>query len=558
MDEENRHSDGYRIPEPPVTAPMATGNELLLDQESDDAGPEKSLFEKTIIILALCLALFLAALDVTIVTTAIPAITAHFDSSAGYVWIGSAFLLANAACVTLWGRFSDIFGRKPTLLAPVAIFWIGSLLCAVSVSIGMLIGGRAVQGAGASGLIVLPNICIADLFSMRTRGIFYGVMGVVWAVASTLGPVLGGLFAEKVSWRWCFYINLPLSGFALVNLSIFLKVHNPKTPLKQGLAAIDWVGCFTIIGGVLMVFMGLELGGSTFPWKSATTICLLVFGAVTIGLFAYNERRFALYPIMPTSLFRHRTSVICFALSFLHAGVFMAGNFYLPLYFQGCIGATPLQSGVYILPFAIAIAVSEISVGWYNKHTGGYVLPIVVGMAGTVLGYGLFVDLGWEKNWYKIIIYQIVAGFALGFNFQQPLVALQSTLKPHEMGSATATVALFRQLGTSTTVTIGGVIFNNRMSKQYSFLESALGRDLALKLSGPNATRNVDLARSLTGHDGDVVKQAYWDAMRVMFIVYLALACLGLVITPFITKTKLTDEHREHRTGLASLKPEKR
>ena len=178
-------------------------------QNAETHNPEASRtkLQTTIIMLSLCASVFLAALDTTIITTALPTISEHFHSNAGYTWIGSAYLLANAASTPSWGKFSDIWGRKPILLVAVAIFFIGSLLAGVSVNIGMLIAARAIQGIGGGGLIILVNICISDLFSMRNRGTYFGVIGGVWAISSAIGPVLGGVFTEKVSWRWCFYIN---------------------------------------------------------------------------------------------------------------------------------------------------------------------------------------------------------------------------------------------------------------------------------------------------------------------------------------------------------------
>jgi hypothetical protein len=183
-----------------------------LPKDGTDSNPEASRtkLETTIIMLSLCASVFLAALDTTIITTALPTISEYFHSNAGYTWIGSAYLLANAASTPSWGKFSDIWGRKPILLVAAAIFFIGSLLAGVSVSIGMLIAARAVQGVGGGGLIILVNICISDLFSMRNRGTYFGVIGMVWAFASAVGPILGGVFTEKVSWRWCFYINCKL------------------------------------------------------------------------------------------------------------------------------------------------------------------------------------------------------------------------------------------------------------------------------------------------------------------------------------------------------------
>jgi fucose permease len=174
---------------------------------ASDPEASRTKLETTIIMGSLCMSVFLAALDNTIITTALPTISEYFHSNAGYTWIGSAYLLANAASTPSWGKFSDIWGRKPILLAAAAIFFIGSLLAAVSVNIGMLITARAIQGIGGGGLIVLVNICISDLFSIRNRGTYFGIIGMVWAFASTTGPILGGVFTQKVSWRWCFYIN---------------------------------------------------------------------------------------------------------------------------------------------------------------------------------------------------------------------------------------------------------------------------------------------------------------------------------------------------------------
>lgn len=188
-------------------SPSPTSSDATPSQPSANPEDTRTKLQTTIIVLSLCASVFLAALDTTIITTALPTISEYFHSNAGYTWIGSAYLLANAASVPSWGKFSDIWGRKPVLLAASGVFFVGSLLAAVSVSIGMLITARAIQGIGGGGLIILVNICITDLFSMRARGAYYGIIGMVWAFASAVGPILGGVFTEKVSWRWCFYIN---------------------------------------------------------------------------------------------------------------------------------------------------------------------------------------------------------------------------------------------------------------------------------------------------------------------------------------------------------------
>jgi len=288
---------------------------------------EKSKGKVAIIMLALMLAVFLAALDVTIIATALPTISEDFHSTAGYTWIGSAFLLGNSASIPTWGKVSDIFGRKPMLLAANVIFMVGSLVAALANSIGMLIAARAIQGIGGGGLIILVNIIIGDLFSLRNRGAFYGLIGAVWAIASSIGPIIGGAFTQEVTWRWCFYINLPLDGIALFILFFFLDLKTPKTPLWDGLKAIDYVGSLTIVGGTLLFLFGLQYGGVSHPWDSAEVLCLIIFGVFTWVLFGIWEWKFAKYPIMPMQLFGSVTRGATLAVVFFHGFVFIAGTY---------------------------------------------------------------------------------------------------------------------------------------------------------------------------------------------------------------------------------------
>lgn len=536
------------------SSPQVSGGE-----EGEEEAPEakRTPFETNLIVGALCSALFLAALDVTIVTTAIPTITEEFKSPLGYTWVGSAYLLANAVAVPSWGKISDIWGRKPIMLLAVAIFWIGSLICAISTSMGMLIAGRAIQGVGGGGIVVQVNICITDLFSVRRRGIYYGVMGMVWAVASAIGPILGGVFTSQVTWRWCFYVNLPISGVGFAILFFVLKLHNPNTKVGEGLAAIDWVGSLLIIGGTLMFLFGLEFGGITYPWSSATTICLIVFGALTVVLFYFYEKRFATYPIIPARLFRPWQNVVAFFVTFCHGIVFISGSYWLPLYFQAVLGASSLLSGLYLLPFALSLSFVSAGTGIFIKKTGKYLPGIIFGMLVLTLGFGLFVDLGSHANWPKMIIYQIIAGIGVGPNFQSPLVALQSRVNRHDVASVTSTFAFVRQLSTSISVVIGGVIFQNSMEKQYPALLAALGPDVANQLSGSSAAGNVGLVAGLQGEQGDLARAAYWHSLRNIYIFSTAWAAVGLLASPLVGSNVLSKEHKEFKTGLQSLRVER-
>ncbi|TGO15983.1 hypothetical protein BTUL_0033g00210 [Botrytis tulipae] len=516
-----------------------------------DPEASRTKLQTTIIMLSLCASVFLAALDVSIITTALPTISEHFHSNAGYTWIGSAYLLANAASTPSWGKFSDIWGRKPILLIAAGVFFIGSLLAATSVSIGMLIVARAIQGIGGGGLIILVNICISDLFSMRKRGAYFGLIGMTWAFASAIGPLLGGVFTEKVSWRWCFYINLPITGTVAIALFFYLHLDNPKTPVWDGLKAVDWFGSLLIVGGTLMVLLGLEFGGVTKPWDSATVICLIIFGIVVAGLFVLNEWKFARYPVMPLRLFKHASNVAALGVCFCHGFVFISASYYLPLYFQAVLGATPLLSGVYLLPFALSLSLTSAITGIFIKKTGKYLPPIYFGLAVMTLGFGLFINLPRKATWSKIIIYQIVAGIGVGPNFQSPLIALQTLVKKADIATATATFGFTRNLSTSISVVVGSVVFQNEMQKKSAELIKALGSAVASELSGGSAGASVDIVKDLPAAGREVARDAYWGSLRIMWIIYVAFAALGLAISFAIGQHVLSKEHETTKVGLA-------
>ncbi|KLU92882.1 hypothetical protein MAPG_11827 [Magnaporthiopsis poae ATCC 64411] len=544
------------LDDPPAVVTGNDGHERGVTG-ADDAGgspppPEagRTKMQTAVIVMTLAATLFVAALDISIVTVSIPAIALEFQSTVGFTWIGSAYLLANASTAPIWGKISDIWGRKQILLLAVVIFWIGSLLCALSVSMTMLIVSRAVQGMGGGGIIILVNVCIGDLFSPRHRGVYYGIMGIVWAFAGGVGPVLGGFFTESVSWRWCFWINLPVAGVAILILAKVLKLHNPRTPMRKGLAAVDWLGSLTIIAATVMVLMGLTLGGVMFPWNSPTVICLLVIGAALFAAFVLVERFVVPYPLIPASIFSKRNNLFVLGTAFCHGFVTIAGFYFLPLYFQAVLGASPLMSGVYILPFVGSLSLVSIASGFLIKKTGKYLGPIVFGFVLFTLGFGLFIDLGGPSasgpNWAKIIIYQMVAGTGTGPNFQSPLIALQTFVSQPEVASATGTFQFVRQLSTAISVVIGGVVFQNSMEGQRGRLLEACIPLVHLRMNGCTVAQ-------IPGEAGLIARGAYWQSLRTMYTMYVVFAGLGLVCSVFIGSRKLSMEHEEHRTGLKSL-----
>ncbi|TGO40524.1 hypothetical protein BHYA_0036g00570 [Botrytis hyacinthi] len=350
--------------------------------------PDMSNGKLTLILAALCLSVFLAAIDAVLITPALPKIVKDLGTSdSGYSWIGSSYLLALAASSPVWSKVSDIFGRKSILLIANFVFLIGSLIAALSNSVGMLIAARAVQGLGVGGIITLVEISVGDMFSQRQRGLFNGIYRAVWAFATAIGPTIGDAFTEYVSWRWCFWFNLPFDGLSLVITFLFLHIHNPKTSLVAGLKAIDWIGSILIVGATLMFLFGLDFGGVTDPWKSALVICLIVFGLVAYTVFGIYER-FAKYPIIPRRIFGNVSLISTFAIVFCHGACFIAPVFFLPLYFQSVLGATPILSGIWLLPLVVSFMASGIIMGILIQRTGQYLLIIRGTMALLTLALG--------------------------------------------------------------------------------------------------------------------------------------------------------------------------
>lgn len=300
-----------------------------------------------------------------------------------------------------------------------------------------------------------------------------------------------------------------------------------------------------------MVLLGLEFGGVVHPWNSATVICLIIFGVVVGALFFVNERNYARYPLMPLRLFKKRSNIAAFSVCFCHGFVFISGIYYLPLYFQSVLGATPLMSGVYLLPFAVSLSLVSALAGVFIKKTGKYLPPIYFGLIVMTLGFGLFIDLPRQKTWSKLIIYEIIAGIGVGPNFQSPLIALQNGIPKRDIAAATATFGFVRNLSTAISVVIGGVVFQNQMQMQSASLRSSLGAEDAAALSGGSAGTSVELVNSLQDPQRQIARDAYSNSLRIMWIIYVAFGALGIFASLFISDSVLSKEHELTKTGLA-------
>ncbi|KAF2751078.1 MFS transporter-like protein [Sporormia fimetaria CBS 119925] len=530
---------------------------MALDESSENK--QRGKWRLIAIVTALFLSLFVAALDATIVATAAPTISSDLNSAAGYTWIGAAFLLANAASGVIWAKLSDIWGRKMIVLAALAMFFASSAICATAKTMKTLIVGRAFQGAAGGGLVLLVHVCVSDLFSLRQRSLLLGLTEGIWAFAGGIGPILGGVFAELVSWRWCFYINLPITGFAALLILLFLDIKHEHTTFVNGIKAIDWLGVFTFLGFTCMLLLGLNFAGAIFPWDSAKVIALIVVGGLMIFAFIYSETRFSKYPLIPMSLFKNRSNVAAFTVTFFHGFAFISAEYYTPLYLQSVLEASPLRSGVLLLPFIFIGALAGVACGVYIHRTGRFREVMWVGTVFLCVGFGLFIHWDADTTIAQAVGYQVVTGIGSGLLFEPPLIAVQSQVHQQDVATATSTLSFIRCIALTISVVVGGTIFTNSMDQRAGSLRAAgLPPNLLNDLKGENAMANVMLTGTLEDPKWErAVKEAFAYATRNMWITYTAFAFVAVVASLFIEKAHLSTEHQETVTGIPKEKKEK-
>ncbi|KAI0889574.1 major facilitator superfamily-domain-containing protein [Annulohypoxylon maeteangense] len=512
----------------------SANSQLATSREHSVSQQKLSPTSIALIMLPLCLSVLLSALDLTIVTPAIPSIVASFQSSVGYVWIGSAFVLANTAFTPVWGSVADIWGRKPIMLIAILLFLAGSLLCALSPHMDALIAGRAVQGVGASGMGTMVNVIICDTFSLRDRGLYLAITSMFWAVGSAVGPILGGVFTTRLTWRWCFWINLPIGAVVFFVLLFFLNITTPHTPVLAGLKAIDWPGSLLIIGGALMILFGLESGGVSYPWSSTTIICLIVFGAVAVGIFLVNEWKFAANPIIPLRLFSSISAAAAYGVFTSIFYVYIGLAYYLPLYSQAVLGANALTSGVYLLPLIVSCSLAAAFGGVFIQRTGKYVPLMYAAEVTLVLGAGLFLDLKFEQNLSKLFVFEIIAGVGVGLNIEAPILAAQAATTVRDTAAVISTMGFLRSLGTAISIVVSGVIFQNEMTAANPHLVEQIGPELAKQFNGDQASANVELIGALNSEQQAIVRKVYFESMRAVWIMYVAFAGVSAVLSLFV------------------------
>jgi EmrB/QacA subfamily drug resistance transporter len=407
---------------------------------------------------ALALGMLLAALDQTIVSTALPTIVSELGGIDHLSWVVTAYLLASTAATPLWGKLGDMYGRKRLFQTVIVIFLIGSALCGIAQNMGELIAFRALQGLGGGGLIVLSMAIVGDIVPPRDRGRYQGVFGGVFGASSVLGPLLGGVFTEQLSWRWVFYINLPIGVVALGVIAAVLHI-----PVRRTAHRIDYPGMAAIAAAATCLVLMTSLGGTTWPWASAGIIGLAVAGVVLIAVFALIERR-AQEPVLPPRLFGNRTFLLCSVISFIIGFAMFGAMTFLPTFLQVVHGFSPTLSGVHMIPMVIGMLLSSTVSGQIVSRTGHYKVFPIAGTAVITVGLLLLHTLDESTSTWVMSLYFLVFGLGLGLVMQVLVLAVQNAVGYEDLGAATSGATFFRSIGASFGVSLFGTIFANRLA----------------------------------------------------------------------------------------------
>ncbi|MBO0728824.1 MAG: MFS transporter [Acidimicrobiaceae bacterium] len=498
-----------------------------------------------IIYSALMLGMLLAALDQTIVATALPTIVGDLGGLNHLSWVVTAYLVTTTCSTPLYGKLGDLYGRKLVFQASIVVFLLGSILSGTSQSMIELIVFRGVQGLGAGGLMSLAMAIIGDILSPRQRGRYQGYMMAVFSLASVAGPALGGFLTQSLSWRWCFYVNIPVG---LVALAVTASVLN--LPFRRVQHRIDWIGSALLVAAVAAVLLVTVWGGSSYPWSSPVIVGLILGAGLLIGLFIAQEQR-AAEPVLPLRLFRNRVFNTTNAIGFLSGMAMFGGTVYLPLFLQLVTGLSPTLSGLLLLPMMASLTVTSIYTGRLITRTGRYkVWPIAGGILMPV-GMLLLSTMTASTSWWAAGLRMIPLGVGLGLIMPVIVVAVQNATDQEDLGTATSSNMFFRSMGMSFGVAVLGAIMNARLLYWFPRLVPPLPS--GQRVSSQSVAYSPVAVRHLPGPVKYGIIDAFAHSLHTVFLWAAPIAALALPFVLLMPELPLRNEAYIRSASLSSV-----
>ncbi|GAA1957889.1 DHA2 family efflux MFS transporter permease subunit [Amycolatopsis minnesotensis] len=512
----------------------------MAEGESTARPRELSRGARNLVVAAIMLGMLLSALDQTIVATALPTIVGDLGGGSHLSWVVTAYLLAETIMTALIGKFGDLFGRKKAFIASVALFLVGSFFAGWADQMGTLIAFRAVQGLGGGGLMVTAAAVIADVVPLRERGKYQGFIGAVFGISTVVGPLLGGLFVDHLSWRWAFYVNIPLGILVLVIAAIALpRVVSTAKP------RIDYLGIILIALAASGLTLVTSWGGTEYPWGSPTILLMAAVSVVLLVAFVLVEQR-AAEPMLPMRLFRGRVFSVSGVLSFLVGFAMLGGITYLPTYLQYVRGESATLSGLWMLPLVAGLMAAALVTGTVISRTGRYRLFPIFGSVLMVAGLLLMSLLDAGTSYWLMSLYMIVLGAGVGLIMQVPVIVVQSTADYADLGVATSGVSFLRTLGSSFGVALFGTIYSGNLPDK---LAAALAGHPLPPGVDPRVAQSPQALHSLPAPLRTPIIGAYVDTLHLMFLFAAPVGVLALVVALFLKEVPLRDTSRAAAAG---------
>ncbi|HEX4724251.1 MAG TPA: MDR family MFS transporter [Pseudonocardiaceae bacterium] len=495
-----------------------------------DGPPEVGRSRQNAVFAAVALGMLLAALDQTIVSTALPTIVGDLGGAGHLSWVVTGYLLAETVSTALVGKFGDLFGRKRMFLVSVVVFLTGSFFCGFANSMLWLIGFRMVQGLGAGGLMVTASALIADVIPLRERGRYQGALGSVFGVVTVIGPLLGGLFVDHLSWRWAFYVNIPVGV-------VVLAVAVPAIPAVRSALrpVIDYLGIILITLGASGLVLVTSWGGTTYPWASPTIIWMAAGSVVALVLFVLVERR-AAEPVLPIRLFRDPVFAVAGPLSFIVGFAMLGGITFLPTYLQYVQGTSATLSGIRMLPMVFGLLIAAIGSGNAVSRTGRYRIFPIVGSVGMVAGLFLLSRMDEHTGFWLMSLYMFVLGVGIGLSMQVLVIAVQNTVEYADLGVATSGVTFLRTIGSSFGVAVFGSVYASQLSGKTT---AALAGHPLPRGVDPRALQSPAALHKLPAAIADPVVHAYAQSLHVVFLAGVPVALAAFVLSLFLREVPL-------------------